>query len=650
MAGWTVTSPMAGTVVDVAVQVGDELQPGVRLLSLESMKLEHPVELTAPGRVERLLVAPGDVVERGQALVRLATPAEAADVADHPSAAQAAPDGTDTDPTAIAPAPTLTDAQPTTEPAPATTPERADFAEVRARRAGLLDAARPAAVAARAAQGRRTARANIAALVDPGSFSEYGGLAIAAQRRRREVAELIEQTPADGLVGGTATIAADRLGPAAARCVVLAYDATVLAGTQGQINHRKTDRLFELAARERLPVVLFAEGGGGRPGDTDAAGASWLTAMAFHLLAKLSGQVPIIAVVDGYCFAGNAALAGCADVLIATEGSNLGMAGPAMIEGGGLGRVEPTDIGPIAVQRANGVVDIVVRDDVEAVHRARQVFVLLRPPRAAGRGAGDHEPGAPGRPDRTGARIDVEVAHPEQASLRDLVPPDRRRAYAMRPVLTTLVDTDSYVELRADAAPGMITALAAIGGHPIGLLANDPHHLGGAIDAEAADSAVRHLELCEAHGLPVVVLCDTPGFMVGPEAERDGGVRRFAAMFVAGARLTVPIVAVVVRKGYGLGAQAMVGGHLQVPVLTVAWPTGELGPMGLEGAVRLGYRRELATIDDAAERAAAEERMITQAHAHAAALNVATHAEIDDVIDPADTRARVLRALGLPDA
>jgi acetyl-CoA carboxylase carboxyltransferase component len=304
------------------------------------------------------------------------------------------------------------------------------------------------------------------------------------------------------------------------------------------------------------------------------------------------------------------------------------MAGPAMIEGGGLGRVAPTDIGPIEVQRANGVVDIVVRDDVEAVERARQVFTLLRPRRLP-------TPVAP-----------QDVPHADQVRLRDLVPEDRRRAYAMRPLLTTLVDTGSYVELRSDAAPGMITALAAIGGRPVGLLANDPHHLGGAIDADGADSAVRHLELCDAHGLAVVVLCDTPGFMVGPEAERDGGVRRFAAMFVAGARLTVPTVAVVVRKGYGLGAQAMLGGHLQVPVLTVAWPTGELGPMGLEGAVRLGYRRELDAVDDPDDRAAAEQRMIAEAHAHASALNVATYAEIDDVIDPADTRSRVLAALG----
>ncbi|MCC5950393.1 MAG: hypothetical protein JJT89_18220 [Nitriliruptoraceae bacterium] len=602
MTGWTVTSPMAGTVVDLAVQVGDRLAPGTRLLSLESMKLDHPVEVTVGARVEQLLVATGDVVERGQDLARLV--------------ADATPDGDPATPGVV-----------TAERA-ASDDERADLAQVLARRAALRDEARPEAVAARAERGRRTARANIEALVDPGSFQEFGGLAIAAQRRRREVDELIAQTPADGLVCGTATIAAVRVGPDAARCVVLAYDATVLAGTQGQVNHRKTDRLFELAAREQLPVVLFAEGGGGRPGDTDALGASWLTAAAFHLLARLSGRVPIIAIVDGCCFAGNAALAGCADVLIATEGSNIGMAGPAMIEGGGLGRVAPTDIGPIDVQRRNGVVDLVVRDDVEAVERAREVFALLRP---AGHGDGYG---------------DVEVAHADQTRLRALVPEDRRRIYDMRPVLTTFVDTDSCVELRPDAAPGMITALATIGGQPVGLLANDPHHLGGAIDAEGADSAVRHLALCEAHGLPVVVLCDTPGFMVGPDAERDGGVRRFAALFVAGARLTVPIVAVVVRKGYGLGAQAMLGGHLQVPVLTVAWPTGELGPMGLEGAVRLGYRRELDAIDDPDERAAAEARMIAEAQAHASALNVATYAEIDDVIDPADTRTRVLAALG----
>jgi acetyl-CoA carboxylase carboxyltransferase component len=235
----------------------------------------------------------------------------------------------------------------------------------------------------------------------------------------------------------------------------------------------------------------------------------------------------------------------------------------------------------------------------------------------------------------------------DQAGLRDAVPADRRRVYDVRALVRTLADDDSLLELRADAAPGMVTALARVEGRPVGIVANDPAHLGGAIDGDAADSAARFLQQCDAHGLPVVVLCDTPGFMVGPEAERDAGVRRFGRLFVVGANLSVPLVAVVTRKAYGLGAQAMMGGHLGVPVATVGWPTSELGPMGLEGAVRLGFRRELEAIADPEERAEREEQMIALAHANARGLNVATFAEIDDVIDPADTRRWILAALDL---
>jgi acetyl-CoA carboxylase carboxyltransferase component len=488
------------------------------------------------------------------------------------------------------------------------------------RHARLADAARPDAVRARRERGRRTVRENLADLVDPGSFVEYGGLAIAAQRARRSVEDLVATTPADGLVAGTATINADRVGRDRARCVVLAYDYTVLAGTQGAVNHRKKDRMLALAARHRLPVVVFAEGGGGRPGDTDVTGASWLDAEAFHLFARLSGLVPTVAIVDGYCFAGNAALAGAADVIIATEASNLGMAGPAMIEGGGLGAHHPSTIGPIAVQRANGVVDVVVADDVEAVAVARRYLGYFQGP-------------------TTGH------THADQRALRTAVPANRREVYDVRALLRTLVDAGSLLELRRDFAPGMVTALARLEGRPVGVLANDPTHLGGAIDADGADAAARLLQLCDAHGLPVVVLCDTPGFMVGPDAERQAGVRHFSRMFVVGANLGVPLVAVVTRKAYGLGAQAMLGGHLGVPVATVAWPTGELGPMGLEGAVKLGFRRELEAIADPAERTEREQQMIALAYANAGALNVASHGEIDDVIDPAETRSRITAAL-----
>lgn len=590
---WIVTSPIAGTIVEVAVEVGDEVDADSKLVAIESMKMEHPVRAAAPARIVAIDGVAGDTVAVGQVLVRLAPPADGA--GEPRSSKEPVPD---TDPAVL----------------------REDLRRLRARRRLTEDAARPDAVRARRDRGARTARENLSALVDPGSFAEYGGLNIAAQRRRRSVEDLQATTPADGLVAGTATINADRFGHERAQCVVLAYDYTVLAGTQGQINHRKKDRMFALAEEHGLPVVLFAEGGGGRPGDTDALGASWLDTEAFQRFARLSGRVPTVAIVDGYCFAGNAALAGCADVIIATERSHLGMAGPAMIEGGGLGSFAPTDIGPIEVQRANGVVDVVVGDDVEAVEVARRYLALVQGPTGPGE-------------------------HADQGRLRTLIPEDRRQIYDVRAVLDVLVDTDSLLELRRDFAPGMVTGLARLDGRSVGILANDPQHLGGAIDADGADAAARLLQLCDVHGLPVVVLCDTPGFMVGPDAEAQASVRHVSRMFVVGANLRIPLVAVITRKAYGLGAQAMLGGHLHVPIATLAWPTAELGPMGLEGAVKLGYRRELAAIDDPAERDAREQEMIAEAYRDAQALNAASFGEIDDVIDPAGTRARVISAL-----
>lgn len=586
-----VHSPTTAVVSQVVVAAGDAVAAGASLVFLEVMKMEHRVEAPEAGRVVAVAVAPGDQVEAGAPLVRMTVggvdPTRTVDAQQR-------------DPGAI----------------------RDDLREVLDRKALLRDEARPDAVAKRHGRGHRTARENVADLIDEGTFVEYGGLAVAAQRGRRGLEELLERTPADGLITGVGTVNGDRFGGEVARVAVAAYDYMVLAGTQGHTNHLKKDRLFALAAEQRLPVIVFAEGGGGRPGDTDVVGASWLDVPAFHLFARLSGLVPLIAVVNGRCFAGNAALAGCADVLIATRDTNLGMAGPAMIEGGGLGTYAPEDIGPIDVHARSGAVDVVVEDEAEAVAVAKQVLSYFQGPLDGWECA-------------------------DQDALRDAVPEDRRRVYDVRPLIETLFDSGSVLELRRDAAPGMITVFARIEGRPVGVVANDPAHLGGAIDAEASDSAARFLQLCDAHDLPVIVLCDTPGFMVGPEAETEAGVRRFGRLFVVGANLSVPLITVVTRKAYGLGAQAMMGGALSVPVATIGWPTSELGPMGLEGAVRLGFRRELEAIEDPQERAERERQMIELAHANARGLNVATFAEIDDVIDPADTRRWIVAALGL---
>jgi acetyl-CoA carboxylase carboxyltransferase component len=436
---------------------------------------------------------------------------------------------------------------------------------------------------------------------------------IAAQRARRSVDELIARTPADGLIGGIGRVDG-------VPCAVMSYDYTVLAGTQGQQNHRKKDRLFDLVERMRLPVVLFAEGGGGRPGDTDTANVTGLDCLAFALFGKLSGLVPLIGIVSGRCFAGNAALLGCCDVIIATENASIGMGGPAMIEGGGLGVYDPDEVGPLSVQVPNGVVDVAVADEAEAVRVTRQYLSYF---------AGVHD--------------EFECA--DQRALRTIVPEHRKRVYDVRAVLDTMADTASVLELRPHFGVGMITAFARIEGKPLGVIANNPLHLGGAIDSDGADKAARFMQLCDAHDLPILFLCDTPGFMVGPEAEKSAQVRHFSRMFVVGGSLTVPFFTIVLRKGYGLGAQAMAGGSFHAPLFTVSWPTGEFGGMGLEGAVRLGFRRELDAIEDDAEREATFERMVARAYEHGKALNVATYFEIDDVIDPAESRTRIVETL-----
>ncbi len=587
MAGLTV--PFAGTVLRVTVAAGDRVAAGTVLVVLESMKMEHVVEAATPGVIDTVLVAPGDAVQTGDVIVQM-TESDGI-VAEHP--------------------PTVADVGSGVRP---------ELAELRDRVAATLDPGRPAATERRHAGGRRTARENIEDLCDPGSFEEYGGLVFAAQRARRSIEDLIANTPADGLVAGIGRVNGDSFDDERARCAVLSYDYSVLAGTQGQMNHRKKDRIFELAERLRLPVVLFAEGGGGRPGDTDMAVVTGLDTEAFALFAKLSGLVPLVGIVSGRCFAGNAALLGCCHVVIATPDANVGMGGPAMIEGGGLGVFAPEDIGPVSVQVPNGVIDVLAADEKEAVTVARRYLSYFQ---------GDVR----------------DWVSPDQVLLRDVVPPDRRRVYDVRRALELIADEGSVLQLRPSFAPGMVTALTRMEGRAVGVIANNPMHLAGAIDAANADKAARFMQLCEAFGLPLLFLCDTPGFMVGPEAEATALVRRVSRMFVVGASLTVPFACVVLRKGYGLGAQAMAGGSFRRPVFTVAWPTGELGGMGLEGSVRLGFRRELDAIDDPTEREAAFSAMVARAYEHGKALNVAAHFEIDDVIDPADTRARFVHAL-----
>lgn len=584
-----VDTPVGGLLISLDVAPGSTVVAGQQIAIVEAMKMEHVVQAPTGGRIGQHLVTTGTQLAQGQPIAYL-TPGDG-EMSEMDRATQS-------------------------ESFEASA-QYADFAN---RKAALMDENRPRAVARRRKTGQRTARENIARLCDPDSFVEYGGFALAAQRARRSEEELIEISPADGLVSGLGDIHADRFPQAQTKCLVMAYDFTVFAGTQGFMNHKKMDRLLKLALKRKLPIVIFAEGGGGRPGETDYMGVAGLELETFHMLASHSGTAPTIAIVSGRCFAGNAALAGSCDVIIATQNANLGMGGPAMIEGGGLGVFAPEEVGPMAVQTRNGVVDILVDDEPAAVDAARKYMAYFQ---------GDLE----------------EWSAADQSLLRDIIPQNRLRVYDIREVIDILVDHDSLLELRPEFGIGIVTALVRVGGMPMGLIANNPKHLGGAIDAEAADKAARFIDLCEGFGLPILSLCDTPGFMVGPDAEQTALVRRVSRMFVSGANTTVPFFTVVLRKAYGLGALGMAAGCFLAPDFNVSWPTGEFGGMGLEGAVRLGYRKELESISDPRERQETYEKLVAELYHRGRAVNMAAFLEIDDVIDPADTRDRIIKAM-----
>lgn len=582
-------APVQGVLVSLAVQPGEQVNAGQQLAVMESMKMEFEVKAECSGIIRALAASPGDNLFAGNPLLFI-------------------------EPTGAAGTEQFDEQQIDLQHI------RADLQEVLQRRAELTDAERPEAVARRRKTSQRTARKNLAELLDEGSFMEYGGFALAAQRTRRSHEDLLKMSPADGLIAGIGTVNAELFGAETARCMAMSYDYTVFAGTQGVMNHKKTDRMLELAEQWRLPLVFYTEGGGGRPGDVDKVGVAGLDCTTFMRMARLSGQVPLVGVVSGRCFAGNAALLGCCDVIIATRNATIGMAGPAMIEGGGLGSYTPEEVGPTSMQGPNGVIDVLVEDEAEATRVARQYLSYFQGDLPGGESA-------------------------DQRILRHLIPENRLRVYDIREVIHALADTDSVLELRREFAPGMITALLRIGGKAFGLMANNPMYLGGAIDAAAGDKAARFMQLCQAHGLPMVSLCDTPGFMVGPEAEQQATVRHVSRMFVTAASLQIPFFTVVLRKGYGLGAQAMAAGSFHAPMFTIGWPSSEFGAMGLEGAVRLGFAKELAALEDPAEQQALFDKLVGELYARGKGLSMASFLEIDAVIDPVETRDWLLRGL-----
>lgn len=585
----TVAAPLQGTVVSVDVKEGDMVPAGADLMVMEAMKMEHVITAPVSGRIHTIAIAGGDTVFEGHGLIFI-EPQEVG------TSGEASREDVDLDHI------------------------RPDLQASIDRHAFSFDENRPDAVAKRRKIGHRTARENIYDLCDDDSFIEYGALTVAAQRRRREMDDLIKNTPGDGMVCGIGSVNGEHFEGKAAQVMAMSYDYTVLAGTQGLRNHQKKDRMFDIAAEQKLPVVIFTEGGGGRPGDTDGVGVAGLDCLAFSYFGKLSGLVPIVGVNAGRCFAGNASLLGCCDVIIATEDSTIGMGGPAMIEGGNLGIYRPEEVGPMSVQVANGVVDIAVKDEEEAVAAAKKYLSYFQGP------------------------IDDFEIH-DQRKLRSIIPENRLRIYDVREVIETLCDVDSMLEVRKGFGLGMITALGRIEGRPVGIIANNPEFLAGAITSDAADKAARFMQLCDAFDLPILMLCDTPGIMVGPEAEKTALVRHANRLFVTGGSITVPYFTIVLRKAYGLGAQAMAGGSFRSPMFTISWPTGEFGGMGLEGAVKLGFRNELAAIEDPEERKKTFEDMVAASYERGKATNMAACLEIDDVIDPKDSRHWLIRGL-----
>ena len=582
-------APLGGRIVEISVEIGDLVLKGQSIAVIEAMKMEHSVISEFNGRVIEIRADKGNQAVDGDILVVLEQDLEGTD-------AKVAVEAIDL--MAIRP----------------------DLQAVLDRHSVLYDDARPDAVAKRRARGQRTARENLADLCDEGSFVEYGALVVAAQASRRTKEDLIVNTPADGIVTGIGNINGDMFGYDESLSAVMAYDATVLAGTQGKRNHIKTDRLVERARRDEMPFVLFAEGGGGRPGDVDFPFISGLYQPSFAALAELSGEVPLLGIVSGRCFAGNAAFLGVCDVIIADKNSNIGMAGPAMIEGGGLGIYKPEDIGPANVQFANGVIDVLVENEAEAVTVAKHYLSMFQ-----------------------GRAKDWSAPNPLE--LRHVVPENRLRVYDSRKVIEGIADVGSVLMLRSGFGLGMHTALARVEGQPVGIIANNPQHLGGAIDADAADKAARFMNLCDVHGLPIISLIDTPGFMVGPDEEAKAQVRHVSRMFVTAAKLRVAILAIALRKGYGLGAMAMAGGSFRSASCSVSWPTGEFGPMGLEGSIRLGFKKELDSVPDGPERKALYDQLVARAYERGHAINVASTTEIDAVIDPAETRTWIRQGI-----
>jgi acetyl-CoA carboxylase carboxyltransferase component len=470
-------------------------------------------------------------------------------------------------------------------------------------RVARLDSARPDSVERQRNRGRWTTREAIDALADKDTFVEYGGLV------RPAIAGMTGA--ADGLVMGTAKVGGRPVD-------LVCYDYTVYAGTQSAMNHAKITRMFEHAEKHRLPVICWLDGGGARP--HDMAVEARPSSPTFVVFARLSGLVPTIGIAPGRAFAGHANLAGLCDLLIATENSAMGMAGPPLVEAALGVKYTPEEIGPASVHWASGVIDILVKDEAEAIAAAHKYLSYFSSPQSGGEA-------------------------PDQELLRTIIPENPRRAYNVRSVIQTLADRGSVLELKAGYGKAAVTAFARLDGRAVGIVANQPMHLAGAMDTPACLKMARFIQICDAFDIPVVILCDTPGLMVGPDVEKTGLMRHSARVLSALANATIPVLTVVLRKAYGLGYYIM-GSRPLDPAILLAWPTAEYGGMGLEGAVNIIHKKDLEAAASLEERADLHARLTASLKKSNTAVESAAKFLYDDVIDPAETREILIKTLG----
>ncbi|PPJ52821.1 hypothetical protein CBER1_11298 [Cercospora berteroae] len=597
---------LTGVVFSLKVSEGDKVSVGQELVVLAAMKMEHSVQSAHNGVVAKIPVTQGQQINSGEALIFI--------MPDEGDASANASDAIETeDPEVLRP----------------------ELEELNERKAAVRYAGRKKDVEKRHANGYLTGRENLDLLIDENSFVEFGDLVVAAQKKRYSMSHLITRTSGDGIIVGWGTMEAHPV-------AIVLGDYLVLAGTQGHFHHEKLDRIFASVIAHPAPLVLYAEGGGGRPGDTDVLSTTGLETPSFALLGEIKARgIPSVAVVNGYCFAGNAALLGTCDIIIATKGGStdapqrkkttIGMGGQAMIEGGGLGLFEHEEIGPIDVHMRSGGIDVLVDSEIEAAPLVRKIVAMFTQP---------HLP--PSESPYTS----------DQLRLRTVVPPfsARRRAYHIRAVIALLLDDDSFIEFCPQWGLSVLTGLGRIKGRAVGIIAsNSSSPLGGAIDVESGTKVNRFFRLLiRLGGMHIISLCDTPGFMVGPDFERSteaqgaGSTYRCFGDWFGNSQefglLGGRVLGVVLRNGFGLGAQAMLGGGTLRNSMCVAWPNAVFGGMGLEGAVKLAYRKELEAIKDIEVRKKKEQEMIDAAYAEGRALNQATVGEIDNVIDPATTR------------